>query len=1359
MRKISDSIVKYRYIILGIFICLSFLCCYLSTKVNINNDIMKYLPDSSETKIGKDIMEDNFDEIKSSTLNVMFKDLSSSKREEVLDELNHIDGVESIDYNNTDEYNKDNYTLFVINVDDYSDSSVAKDVYNDVKKLKPVAMSGSIYDKNNPVLHFSIVVLAVSIAMVILVILSDSFVKPFLYLIAIGIAIIINKGTNIMFSDVSNITDSITAILQLALSMDYSIMLSNRFSQEKEKEKNKVKAMQNALYDSFRSISSSSITTIVGLLALVFMSFTIGRDLGFVLAKGVLLSLISIFFCLPSLLLLFDKIIEKTKKKSFNLNLNKVANYSYITKYVQLIVFIIVFFIVFLLKGNLNILYTASEQDEVGKIFPPTNQIAIVYKNEYESLIEAYCSSLEGNDSIEESLCYSNTINQKKAYDELNKKFEDLGQSVELDDYLIKLIYYNYYNKDVNNKMTFDEFVNFIKSDIYSNDDLSSNIDDDTRSNIDLLDNFIGSNIEKKRSIEEIANILNVNYSDVEKILIFYNSKNNNSKLSIKEFINFMENDVLNDPSYGSEVDDSTKVALNKLKVFTNKNEFNKKITSNEMVLFVNSVIGNNVMSNDMMNQIYLYYVVKGNNDVSLTLNQFAKFSLLLASDSSYSNQFDNDSISSLKDLDKFSSSLVLEKMTYKEMASFLSDYGINETMTKFVYDYYVINSVIEIPDTTIEEFVDILNREDVQEIIHDENIENAINDLNQVIEQVANDSKVDADTMKDSFIVDFIGIEDSTIDEIYNIAGVDSLNIIEFINIAIDSNIISDEEINNKLNEVNEIIDSYINDSDLTPEQISNILNVKNEIIEDIIEINEKNNEELLLSPYEFVNFLLEDNNASIIDSIMSDKLDLLILADSIMSNKDRYFKYSDMCNYMESISNISCSSIKNIYDIYYYKNNDIKISPYELVEFLLINKDDSLLKEEISKYFYELNIASKVMNSTLNNKLYNYKDMSNLLNVDSNSLSLIYSLYNHKYEKNSESISLYEFINFTIDNVMNDRKYSSNFNDDIKDKLIVVKGIMNSSLNNISYNYNELYSILNKISDVDSNLIELVYIYNGSVNNYDISWKMTVEEFINFVYNDMLDDPRFIDFIDEDMKNKVVDGYEKISDAHKLLVSDKYSRVILNTKYGYEDEDTFDFISDIKDYIGDNEGIYVIGDSPMAYELSKSFTDELDFITVLTMLFIFIVVAFTFKSIIVSSILVLIIQCAVYVTMFIISLFGGNVYFIALLIVQAILMGATIDYAIVYTSYYKESRLTMNVKDSIKNAYNKSIHTILCSSSILILVTLVVANFATAIAAKICETISQGTVVSVLLILFVLPGVLSAFDRFICRKGYFKE
>ena len=172
------------------------------------------------------------------------------------------------------------------------------------------------------------------------------------------------------------------------------------------------------------------------------------------------------------------------------------------------------------------------------------------------------------------------------------------------------------------------------------------------------------------------------------------------------------------------------------------------------------------------------------------------------------------------------------------------------------------------------------------------------------------------------------------------------------------------------------------------------------------------------------------------------------------------------------------------------------------------------------------------------------------------------------------------------------------------------------------------------------------------------------------------------------------------------------------------------------------------------MAYEMSQTFNAESNFITILTMLAIFVVVAITFKSVILPIILVLTIQCAVYLTMGILSVSGGTVYFISLLIVQSILMGATIDYAILYASYYLEHRKKMDMREAMIHSYNQSIHTILTSASILVIVTLIVGHFASAIAAKICKTISQGTFCSTILILFLLPAVIGAWDRVIMRR-----
>ena len=445
-------------------------------------------------------------------------------------------------------------------------------------------MSGPISDKYKPVLQLWIVTLAIGISMIILTILSESYIEPWLYLFSIGIAVFINKGTNIIFPSVSNITDSIVAILQLALSMDYSIMLSNRYKQERKKQADKIKAMKEALYESFKEISSSSITTVVGLLALVFMSFTIGKDLGFVLAKGVLLSLISIFLCLPSLLLMFDKQIMNSKKKSVKFNLEKLGNFSYKTRYVQLFIIVIAFILAYFLKGNLQINYTGSETDEVGKIFPATNQIAIVYENKYEEIMSELCKEISNDKKANQVLCYGNTLNEKLAYNELNNKFKELGQDTQIDDYLIKIIYYNYYNKNNKDSMTLNDFIKFIKNDVYTNKKISSSVNKDTKDNIKLLENFTTKeNINKKRTTSELASLLNMNENDLKDILVLYNSKSTNTKISIKDFINFVLNDLAKDKRYSSSLDENTINNLKRLEPFTKTTLINQKMSSEEI--------------------------------------------------------------------------------------------------------------------------------------------------------------------------------------------------------------------------------------------------------------------------------------------------------------------------------------------------------------------------------------------------------------------------------------------------------------------------------------------------------------------------------------------------------------------------------------------------------------------------------------------------------------------------------------------------------------------------------------------------------------------------------------------------------
>lgn len=1355
MRKITDFIVKGRYIFLTLFVIAAIFSLYFSGKVNINEDIMKYLPKTSETKIGKDIMDEEFAEQDSSVLNVMFKGLSDSEKEDTLKELQNIDGVSSVLYEKTEEYNKDKYTLYVLTVDDYDDSTTAADVYNYVENnFKTAGMSGSIYDENKPILQLWIVIIAITFAMLILIILSDSYIEPLLYLVSIGIAVFINKGTNIMFDSVSSITNSIVAILQLALSMDYSIMLSNRYKQEKLTHDNKIDAMKEALYQSFKAISSSSVTTIVGLLALVFMSFTIGKDLGFVLAKGVLLSLVSIFLCLPALLLICDDLIAKTNKKSPKFNLTRLGKLIYKTRYIQSILIVILFVGAYLLKGNIKILYTGSEQDKVGAVFPATNQVAIVYNNKYEKLISDYCKELETDKKIDKVLCYSNTINEKLTYDELNKKFEDLGQDTQIEEYLIKLIYYNYYNKDINNKITLNEFISFIKTDIYTDDKFIDSLNKKTRDNLDLLENFTSpSLIDKKRTTQEIADILGMSEDDADNILIYYNSKNVETKMTLKDFVNFMLNDVANDSKYSSSLDSTTVSKLKRLQKFTDVNDINRQMDSNEL----SEIFG---IDKKLIEQLFLFYRTTVESNTKMSLYEFADIALKMASQDAYRDMFDENTVKALSILKTLSNKqFVINDLDMSSMRASLDSLGLglDDNTLSLLYIYYTgYNSHTKL---TLNEFAEI-----------------ALN----MASQEAYKSYFDAETIKSLQTISSLNSHyDSllTNTNLYTMFGIDAETGAK-LNYAISGDISGSYDMTplqfvNTLLQTGDIV-SQLNDSQKTylgiaqyvmnnisttysVDELSNVLQQDKTVVSVIYGVYDYQNDNIEnISVKNLIDFLYRNKSNPLLAEKLSALNDMLELAHIVVNNLDTTYNYSEISN----IIGVDKHQVAKIFGVYDYNREITTMTPLEFTNLILDNRDNELLKDRInSSSLNELTLVNEVMVSTSTNKKYTSAGLSSLLGIDNNTMSLLFGLYNSKYIKANQKISLYNYVEFIVKDVMNNKNYSSKIDENKREKLKAIDKIMNNSLKETKYTSEEAFASLIILSDdLDTSIVDLVYMYYGSDREYDESWKMTVEEFIDYLNSDILTDSRFDDFISSEKRTTISDAKKTIDKSKKLIVSDKYSRAILNTKYAFEDDDTYKFIDSIQDEIGTNDDIYVVGNSPMAVEMSKTFNDELNRITILTMIFIFIVVAITFKDLIIPFVLVLIIQTAVYITMSAISITGGSVYFISLLIVQAILMGATIDYAIVYTSYYRESRLTMGIKDSVINAYNRSIHTIISSSSILIIVTLVVAGFASAIAAKICETISQGTFASVILILFVLPGVLATTDKLICRKGYYK-
>ena len=338
MKKLSKVIVKLRYIILILAFALLVPSAigYFNTRVNY--DILTYLPKDIETMKGQDILLDQFG-TGSFVLYVAegMEEKDVAKLKSNIENVDHVakvlwyDSVMDLSVPMTmlpkdvyDAFNSGDATMMFVIFDEGTSADATMDAIEDIRKVsnKQCFMSGMsaiVTDtKNLAMAETPIYVgIAVLLAVIVLSLTMDSYLIPLFFLLSIGMAIVYNMGTNVFKGEISFITQSLSAVLQLGVTLDYSIFLWHSYEEELEKigNKDKKEAMANAITATFQSVIGSSITTVAGFVALCFMSFTLGLDLGVVMAKGVVFGVIGCVTILPSMILVFDKVIEKTRHK------------------------------------------------------------------------------------------------------------------------------------------------------------------------------------------------------------------------------------------------------------------------------------------------------------------------------------------------------------------------------------------------------------------------------------------------------------------------------------------------------------------------------------------------------------------------------------------------------------------------------------------------------------------------------------------------------------------------------------------------------------------------------------------------------------------------------------------------------------------------------------------------------------------------------------------------------------------------------------------------------------------------------------------------------------------------------------
>lgn len=383
MVKVGKKIVKFRVpiLILSIILLIPAVWGYVNTRINY--DVLTYLPEDIETMQGQEIMTNDFGIGAFSML--MVDGMEDKEIVKLKEKVEKVDGVENVLWYDTladisvpqsvlpsklyDEYNTEDGTMMAVFFKDGTSSDETMKAITEIRKItgEQCFLSGmsaivedtkELAEKETPLY----VLIAVALSALVLAITMESIFVPVLFLLSIGIAIVYNLGTNVFFGEISYITKALAAVLQLGVTMDYSIFLMHSYQEQQVRYNgDKERAMAHAISQTFSSVIGSSVTTVAGFIALCFMSFTLGKDIGIVMAKGVIFGVLVCVTVLPSMILCCDKLIEKTKHKPLLPDIGRISDKVTKRYVIYVVAFVILLFPAIYGNNHTGVYYNLDE--------------------------------------------------------------------------------------------------------------------------------------------------------------------------------------------------------------------------------------------------------------------------------------------------------------------------------------------------------------------------------------------------------------------------------------------------------------------------------------------------------------------------------------------------------------------------------------------------------------------------------------------------------------------------------------------------------------------------------------------------------------------------------------------------------------------------------------------------------------------------------------------------------------------------------------------------------------------------------------------------------------------------------------
>lgn len=1342
MKRFAEFLVERRRLLFSVMLLLTVLCAILARRVPVNKDRTRYLPDSSNMKQGLFLMEADFPAAgDKSSIRVMFDDLDAGQKESVRKRLEAIPDVSSVSYEAADSsYNKNRHTLFIVHSSfaygTDEERAIEKALEEDFAEYKMTYRNNDIQSTEVPLW---LILCALALAVTVLLIMCSSWLEPLLFLVTIGAAVVINMGTNIVLPYIDVLTASIAPIIQLVLSMDYSIILMNRYRQEKKSAADKTRAMKAALAGAVSSIASSALTTAVGLLALVFLSFRLGAEMGVVLAKGVLISMLSVFTVLPLLILLFDKGLERTRKKSPHLRMGLPARLSRRAGAVMPVIFAILFVGSGILQTYTDITFTEKSEDPLADIFPKENTLVLLYKNEDEGRISRMISEIERDSRVRSVVGFANTLGREYDPEGMSEALNELGGGTEIKADTVRLLYY-IAGGGKGSALTVAGFAGFLADPAMQEQALSGHPGGDIREKAEYLRKLS----DKDRlctglTAGEMAEFFGINREDAARLYLYRALRHglaDSGTMTLPAFVDFVLHTVSDDAVYGSMFDPRALTSLRQIAAFADKDSIRAGRTAAEMA----SMLG---LDEEMVRTVF---VLHGAGDISgktMTAADFLSFLCRdLMDERIFGEAFDEKTAAQLQATERLIQLAVSgRELPPQQMAGYL---GLEAGTAEGLY-YLYFSSDGEFQQEAAAATMPLTGFMEVLKAYADEEQLLKLARTEELLALAGSERLLEAAEMAQA-----IGMPEDEVLAVYAAEGSAAMSLRTFMSAAL--RLAPDNAV---LRQIDNMIGLAESGTELDAPALAGLFGMEEAEVSRLLALTLVSQRTMSLA--EFTGFVADRvlANESCAGSLSQEEA-------AGLRQLDRIVKLAVSAAPLDTgalarafgIGNAEAEEAMRFY--YGAAAGDQRMSVEEMAAYIL--SDPLLLSHMDDEQRGRLQSLQAIIRAVTDDTALSSAELASLLGMQGSQAEQIYILHlGLSGGGDAWKLSPRDFVSFAVSELLENGDAAEYFDKESADSLRLGQALIEAVLSDKSYTAAEMYGLLSPFTDaVSENDIEVLYLCCGSESAGDTGARMTIPRFLDFLSDELMRDGRFADYFDGTTKGEILKSESELKAAAAQMQGRGYSRLVLTSDYADESPETLAFVSRLNElreaYLDDS---YLIGNSAMVSEMDAGFRREYLLISFITALAIFLVVLAAFRNPTLPLILTLLVQCGVYITVTVIGAYSGSIYYLALLIVQSILMGATIDYGIVFCNFYRESRKSSDVSGALQAAYEGSAHTIMTSGAILVLVLAALGGFATsAMISEVCVTLSIGVFIAILLILFVLPGTAAFFDRFIVGK-----